>query len=233
MRHALTHLPRRAWCTHCVRGAGTDDRHWRRALDRNRWPEWQLDYCFLTREGLSEDESRDCVTILHMVEVQYGMHHAIVADKTTAEYIVSSVVHAIAEVGHTTVLLRTDAEHAITAVAKAVRTARAPLETQLEVAPVGSHASIGVVERGNRTLGEQIRVMRGQLESRLGLTLALQHTLVVWLVRHAAWLLCRFLVKTDGRTPFERTKGKVYSGEIAEFGECLEFHVKKVQKWDD
>ena len=37
-----------------------------------------------------------------------------------------------------------------------------------------------------------------------------------WLVRHSAWQLTRFLVKADGKTPYERLKGREYKGEVVE-----------------
>ena len=41
------------------------------------------------------------------------------------------------------------------------------------------------------------------------------------LIRHASWLIGRFLVKGDGKTCWERLKGKSCNGEVAEFGETV------------
>ena len=40
-----------------------------------------------------------------------------------------------------------------------------------------------------------------------------------WLVRHAGWIRNRFVVKSDGRTAYERWKGKKFNKELVEFGE--------------
>eukprot|EP00971_Amphidinium_carterae_P352334 6492552-Amphidinium_carterae.2 len=233
-RHCTTHLPRRPWCVHCVRGAGVDDSHWRRSTDPNRLPEWQLDYAFLTQAGVevTSTHTTEHITILNAINVETGYQMALVCDKSTSEYIVGAVCQVIGEVGHTKIIMRSDAEHAIQSLCKAVKAARSPLETILEAAPVGSHQSVGSIERANRTLGEQVRVVRSQLEVHLCATVPLQHVLVVWLVRHCAWLICRYLIKTDGRTAFERAKMKKYSGEIVEFGEQVLFHHNKGFKWD-
>ena len=44
-----------------------------------------------------------------------------------------------------------------------------------------------------------------------------------WLVRHAASLITRYQVGKDGRTAYERWKGKQHKKELAEFGECVHF----------
>jgi hypothetical protein len=37
---------------------------------------------------------------------------------------------------------------------------------------------------------------------------------LTWEVRHAAWVITRYLVKSDGATAFERLCGKEYNGEV-------------------
>ena len=56
-----------------------------------------------------------------------------------------------------------------------------------------------------------------------------------WMVRHASWLLTRYLVKSDGRTSYERLRGKPYRGEIAEAMEHVFYlnPLQKVNKLDD
>ena len=49
--------------------------------------------------------------------------------------------------------------------------------------------------------------------------LGTEDSIRVWLCRHSGWLTTRFHVQTDGLTPYQRLKGKPYSGELAEFGE--------------
>ena len=45
------------------------------------------------------------------------------------------------------------------------------------------------------------------------------HPLVAWLVRHVGWLICMYRVRDDGRTGYERMKGRPYNGNIAMLGE--------------
>ena len=43
--------------------------------------------------------------------------------------------------------------------------------------------------------------------------------IVPWLVRHTSGVMNRFMVKSDGKTGYERWKGKKFRGVCAEFGE--------------
>ena len=46
-----------------------------------------------------------------------------------------------------------------------------------------------------------------------------------WLVRHAGWLLERYHVKGNKKTPFEGCFGKPYQGEVMQFAEAALFRV--------
>ena len=45
--------------------------------------------------------------------------------------------------------------------------------------------------------------------------------LTYWAIRHAAWLRHRYAVHASGRTSYQLIKGRNYSGELVEFGECV------------
>ena len=44
-----------------------------------------------------------------------------------------------------------------------------------------------------------------------------------FLVRHCAWLITHYQVKSDGKTPYERLRGQPYQGQVAEFAEVVHF----------
>ncbi len=63
LRHEATHIPYRAWCTHCVRGRGRRKPHFRQhhTGDDNRVPKISMDYFFLGGEECEANgESDDC-----------------------------------------------------------------------------------------------------------------------------------------------------------------------------
>ena len=44
-----------------------------------------------------------------------------------------------------------------------------------------------------------------------------------FLVRHCAWLITHYQVKSDGKTPCERLRGRPDQGQVAEFAEVVHF----------
>lgn len=77
----------------------------------------------------------------------------------------------------------------------------------------------GAAERAVQALGEQVSVLRQGLEGRLGIKLQSSRPVVAWMVEHAAAVLSKYEVGADGRTAYERMKGRPCSHEMAEFGE--------------
>ena len=47
-----------------------------------------------------------------------------------------------------------------------------------------------------------------------------------WVIRHSAWLLTRYLVKADGKTPYERLRGREFKGEIVEPLETVHYKLE-------
>ena len=106
----------------------------------------------------------------------------------------------------------------------------------VQTSVVGSHASNGATERAILEIARQGRCMRSALESHFK-DYHLQTTSVSfpWLIRHASWLVTRFLIKTDGKSAYQRLRGRDYHGEVAEFGEavfCLN-PLQKINSLDD
>jgi hypothetical protein len=88
-----------------------------------------------------------------------------------------------------------------------------------ECTPKYSSSSLGYAENANRMIEGEIRTVRSALEGAIGKALCIEMPILAWLVRHAAWLITRFQVRTDGSTGYRNLKGKKYSGDVAEFGE--------------
>ena len=84
----------------------------------------------------------------------------------------------------------------------------------------------GVVRKqwGHRA-GEpgQVRVLKDAFEARLGKKVPSDHAALAWLVEFAAVLINRYEVGHDGKTPYERLRGKPSKLLGLEFGERLHF----------
>ena len=60
-------------------------------------------------------------------------------------------------------------------------------------------------------------------EENYGESVGLDHKMLPFLVRHCAWLITHYQVKSDGKTPYERLRGRPYQGQVAEFAEVVHF----------
>ena len=66
-------------------------------------------------------------------------------------------------------VLKADQEWSLTLLLDEIKSRRAG--TLVERAPIGSHQSVGTVERANREIAGMVRTMKGALEARIGDTL--------------------------------------------------------------
>ena len=83
----------------------------------------------------------------------------------------------------------------------------------LENSPVGDRRANGAAERAVQAIAEQVRVVRRGLEPRLELRLSVKHPVTAWLVERAGVLLSKHQVGDDGKTGYQRRKGKPFHGE--------------------
>ena len=85
------------------------------------------------------------------------------------------------------------------------------------------------------SLDRYARVVKAQVESNYSITMSTKHCLLPWIVRHAAWIVCCYVIHSDGFTSFERRWGRNYERAICEFGETLLYlppQHKKIPKAD-
>ena len=87
--------------------------------------------------------------------------------------------------------------------------------------PFGQSQSNGVVERAIQSVEGQVRVLRDALEARLSVKIEAKHPVMTCLVEYAAFILNRYEVGKDGKTAYERSKGKKAKTMGIEFGEAV------------
>ena len=91
----------------------------------------------------------------------------------------------------------------------------------MENSPACSSKSNGVIERGVQTIQGMVRTLRSAIEEKWMVKLDPENALWTWLVEYAGWLVNRAEVGHDGRTPYERLKGKKARLPGKEFGEAV------------
>ena len=136
------------------------------------------------------------------------------------------MIKDIAKLGYKEVILKSDNEAALRSVQEEVKKRRDD-PTILENSPVGDSRANGAAERAVQAVGEQVRVLRKALEDRVGYRLSGTHPVLAWLIEHSADVLSKFLVGDDGKTAYERLKGKKYEKELVEFGERVHYRFEK------
>ena len=217
--HEKTHIPFRNWCRHCVRGRGKED-ECRRTDREPEKPEVHLDFMFM-----GEEKSEKTLVILVAKErTTKAVMGCVVPRKSEGEWLAKRVMAFMREFGCELeqVTMKTDNEPALVAVAENVgrlRAAKGGVGMVVEHSPVHSSKSNGIVERAVQSVQGVIRTMRSAVEEKWGVKLEVDHAVWPWLVEYAGWLLTRAEVGADGKTAYERSRGKEAKLPGVEFGE--------------
>ena len=230
-RHYLTHLPFRSWCQYCIQGKDKTAPRFQQEQRGDGLMEVHVDYCFMSTHG-----SPMC-TILVAKEKSSKMTLATVVPMkgTSMEYPIVRTLTFLKEIGieGADIVLKPDQENAIkdllnkvaarrSAKSKMEKTDGPPADPQScqpcgqeavgrtihESSPVGSSQSNGFIERAIQAVEGQIRTMKLDFESHIGEKIPSDHNLIPWLVEYSAVLVNRGQVGKDGKTAYERLKGK-------------------------
>ena len=237
------HCPYRCWCEWCVQGRGVGEHH--KTGPEGAIPVISFDYLVVTRKGVflkgAVEESKVVLKILVVKDSQskfIGAHVVSTKGAGADRYAVEKLRGDIAWLGYTKVTLKSDNEAAIvkllTETLKGLRIeARAdePLPSSqgpgLEQAteahpPAYDSKANGSVENAVRQVQGLLRTLKLCLEARIGKRIPTEHPLMAWLVRFTSWLLSVRVRGQDGKTAYERLRGKPFARRLVAFGEvCL------------
>ena len=125
------------------------------------------------------------------------------------------------------ILVKTDQEPSIGYFIKDLIEAREDGRTISEQSPVKSSGSNGVAERAAQSVEGQLRIVLAALEKRLRRRIDAKEPIVTFMPEYAVYLLNRLEVGKDGKTPFERARGKNATVLAVEFGEKLLYKVRQ------
>eukprot|EP00434_Breviolum_minutum_P036168 symbB.v1.2.032038.t1/scaffold3793.1/size50245/2 len=228
-RHNLTHLPSATWCEHCVRGKGKEAAHFRRPEKERAVV--QMDFSYLKADG-SEAVEDPAEVVLTVVDCQTGLCHAmsLPAKNFEKNYVVKTIKEFVAQLGHSSLAIRTDGEPMIVQLAEAVRDELTQhgwkgttLRVTTERTPRYSPQSLGSVGAAQSMLKGDVLCWRSSLEEALGREVNPTMSIWPWMVRHASWTRSRFGIKANRRTAFEDCFGHPYPGQIVPFGDMIMF----------
>ena len=160
-----------------------------------------------------ENEPGRTLTILVVKERRTRMLMAtVVPSKSAARFVVERMCAFMQELGidQLDVVAKSDQEPSIKKLVEAVCRHRAQGAGRwiTEFSPVGKSASNGVIERGIQSVQGHVRVLLDALEARWKRTIGTGECILAWLVEWASHSLNRLEIGNDGRTSYERCKGK-------------------------
>ena len=213
--HNITHLPYRNWCPVCVKARGKEDAH--RREERQPIARVHIDYWFMR-----DKRGGDLIPVAAMKDETNKVFKAhIVPMKGNVDMVAEKLALDIEDMGHKDeVTVKSDQEPALLDLVNAIAKSRRGI-THKEKAKARDSQSNGTAERAVQSVEGMVRTMKLDLEEKLGVPIPCAHPIMSWMVEHAAETLNRYLVGEDGKTPYERLRGKKYRGEMYEFGRWM------------
>ena len=221
-RHRRCHIPFAPWCPDCVSGRKPNWGHYHVQLnDREKTcPEVHLDYCFFRN---SPGGASAATLVLKDRTCRALAAHVVPWKGATVEWVVQQVKRDLAKWGirdNQVLRLRSDNEPALADLLAKIAEARGEeARTVLEHSPPRDSAKNGFIEVGVKSIEGLVRTLWIAMLRALGTTVDIMHPIFSWLVEHAADLVTRLQVGSDGTTAWERLKGKKYRGEYFEFAQ--------------
>ena len=117
LAHSVSHLPFRAWCSHCVKGLARDSPHRSDYGPPPDIPVVALGFCFVNTE--SDD---NVLTILAMKEKPFqSVGATVLPDKSASEFAVATIIGYLDFCGHQEVKIKCDQEQSMKRIAELLR----------------------------------------------------------------------------------------------------------------
>ena len=116
------------------------------------------------------------------------------------------------------IILKSDNEPAITALKEKLGKYHGDIVIP-EGPPVGDSQANGRVEEAGKTIREYAKVYKDKIEFEIKETTPSEAVIMQWLLRWAAMVGSRYKVGADGKTPYERLKGRRCNMVAIPFGE--------------
>ena len=229
--HNVDHLPFRSWCVPCVEGKATGEQH-RCGGPVGQVSRFAFEDIFITKDKIvprdeltEQDEKKVLMKILVAKDSKSRAIFAHVVRRKGVDeegYAVKRLAEDIEWLGYTRIILKSDGEPAIVRLLKeTLRVAKTVVtdpdkavvmdQVTQEHPPRYDSRSNGSVENGVRLVKGHLRTMKSCLERKIRKKIPEQHPLMSSLVEHIAWLLTVRLRGADGKTAYERVRGRPFT----------------------
>ena len=118
------------------------------------------------------------------------------------------------------ILLKSDGEPAIIALRDAVAAYHGGVVVP-ERPPVGESQAHGAAEESGKTMRGIVKVYKVQVETQASIKIEAVDCIILWMIRWGAMSYSRFKVGEDGKTAYERQKGRKCRLEVVPCGEII------------
>ena len=203
----------------CVASRGRSSLHRRVVVNKtaDTLPKFQTDYMFI--RTVAESKTQPCITF---VKTRSGVVISFMcARKDGYEDLTKEILRHFEAYGFLNpVIIQCDKEMSIMDVCRKVARER-NARTVLRFAPKTSHQSNGFVEAVHGHIQGLARCYQTQIETNTGVQLSATSLAIPFAIRYAGFVLSRFTVRPDGRTPFQYLLGTPYVSPLCMFGESV------------
>ncbi len=244
--HRKFHWPYRNWCSHCNEGRGLGEQRGKHIGGGHEIPIVGLDYFYITMGGiyrrkelkyacdeageaeLAEDRKKGILVkcILMRCDCTKCVFAHVIPNKGDDEdsYVVNLVVSALMWLGHVRLIVKSDGEPAIVSVVeKAVEKLKISVTGLETISRERSHPkdsqSNGATEVGIRNVRGMFSTLKLCLEDRIGQRIPPNHPLISWLLERVPVIMNASNVGADGKTPWQRARGRGFGMTLFGFGE--------------
>ena len=207
------HARYRNWCPHCVASKGRGTPHVTSG-QTGELPEIGFDYFYLADKagtGLPNIAATDRNT--------QSFAGSTVEAKGRNNYATAFLAGWVRGLGYKKVVFASDNEPSILALLADVSASLPEVEIVPRQSVEGDHKGNGLAEVGVREIKGQARVLRSHVEFCYKRRLSRDEPLFAWMVRHAANVINRGRIGSDGKTPEQRRTGKQWKRPSLWFGE--------------
>ena len=215
------HAVHRSWCVHCQRARKMINPHYkiRRAELETSLPTLHMDYFFLGKDK-QEDDVMPHLTVRqdapHVGHVPSGegntpLQRDVVGWQASFARPVGGRCVCFRTTKNAMKALKLKASEEVKGVEFDLR--ECPTSTEHENAPAN-----GVAEAAVKEVKRMVRAILSELETKLKIEVGVDHPILAWIARHAA-----FLMTEDGKSAYERTLGRPWRRPTIVFGEQVMF----------
>ncbi|CAK0805504.1 unnamed protein product, partial [Prorocentrum cordatum] len=214
---AMGHATYRSWCRVCIAAKGQGQPHLRAPEDdETAVPVVSSDYAFM-----GQDDA-DTMPMLVLRDRRSKMMAATFVEKKGDDaYAIKFFARFLRILGYRKIVNKSDGEPAILLVKRRAVEEVPGLEAIPQESAPADHQANGEIEVTVREIKKQVRALKMDLESKLGVKVEDKHPVLAHLPEHAASVINRYRRGQDGKTALQRLTGRQWRTPVPLFGERL------------